>query len=175
MDTLIAWISKYSAPVVVIICISASVLYVIKLVTERTIEAEFSRLTKEIDLKLERRSQFEQHVLLERYKLISDLASRLSQIVTNLNRTRSGKEVKGLFDEKELVPLTLVYEDLSSKRFQLSEKFHSFFLTQAGNVLQLAKASTDEEFNSATREYVKGINRLNEMVNEEFRTEHVSW
>jgi len=151
------------------------VLYAIKIVTEKTIEAEFSRLTKEINLKLERRSQFEQYVLLERYKLISEFASRLNQIGTNLKRVRSGKVVKGLIDEKEIVPLTLVYEDLASKRFQLSEKFHSFFVAQAGNVMRIANAKTDEEFNEAEREYVNGISKLNDMVNNEFKTERISW
>lgn len=175
METLIEWASEYSAPVLLMLCIGAVLVFLLKLVTERTIEAEFSRLAKQIDLKLERRSEFEQYVLLERYRLVCDFASRLSRISTDINRAKSGQVVKDLFNENELVPLTAVYEDLASKSFQLSVKFHEFFIEQAGIVLSVANAQTNAEREAATAAYIKNLARLNVLVNEEFRTSGVSW
>jgi hypothetical protein len=175
METLIAWASKYSAPVLLLLCIGAALIFVLKAVTERTIEAEFARLSKELELKLERRSEFEQQVLLERYRLVSDFAARLSRITTDLNRARSRRKVKDLYDGNELLPLTAVYEDLAVKSFQLSTKFHKFFSEQANVVLRLANARTDEERREVEAEYLRNLSRLTTLVNEEFRTDRISW
>ena len=175
METLLEWADKYSAPVLLMLCVGAALVFLLKLVTERTIEAEFSRLAKQLDLKLERRSEFEQQVLLERYRLVCDFASRLSRITTDLNRVKSGQDVKDLFHANELVPLTTVYEDLASKSFQLSTPFHQFFIQHAGKILNIANAQTPAERETATTAYANNLAHLNVLVNEEFKTSGVSW
>ena len=87
---------------------------------KRDIAKELSRFEN----RLNNRSEFEQHLLLERYKLISQFASRFGRLTTDLNRRWHGKKVEGLFDGNELLPLTAIYEDLSASSFQLSEKFY---------------------------------------------------
>ena len=125
--------------------------------------------------RLERRSEFDQYLLMERYKLISEFSYRLSRITTDLNRARHGQEVEGLFKDTEIVPLTAVYEDLAARSFQLSDKFHKFFFDQAGVVLQIAQASTDKSRERMQRQYVENLQRLTKMVNAEFGTEKISW
>ena len=68
VETLIDWAAQYSAPILVLLCIAAATIFVLKMVTERTIEAKFSQMQKTIELSLERRSEFEQRVLLDRYQ-----------------------------------------------------------------------------------------------------------
>ncbi len=125
--------------------------------------------------RLERRSEFEQYLLMERYKLISEFAYRLGRITTDLNRAWHGQEVEGLYNDTELVPLTAVFEDLAARSFQLSDKFHKIFYDQAGVVLQMARASDDESRARVQRQYGENLQRLTKMVNAEFGTEKISW
>jgi hypothetical protein len=139
------------------------------------IKAEIARELAVFSNALKRRSDFEQHVLLERYKLISEFAYRLSRIMTDLNRAWSGQTVPGLFNGNEVVPLTAVYEELAVKAFQLSSKFHRFFLEQADIALRVAQATTATARLPLQEQYGKNLVLLNEMVNADFGTDEVSW
>ena len=175
MESLIEWAAQYSAPILVLLCIGAAMIYVLKLVTERTLEAKFSQMRKYIELSLERRSGFEQQVLLERYQIIGDMLARLSRITTDLNRRRMGQHVQGLIHERDVVPLTAVFEDLHAKSHQLSRAAHGLLYEQAQTVLMLANVSSDDEFNSFTAQYQQNHSRLMELINEEFGTTAIKW
>jgi hypothetical protein len=143
--------------------------------TTEEVKREIAKELAHFTQRLERRSEFEQYLLMERYKLISEFAYRLSRITTDLNRVRHGQDVEGLFKDNEVVPLTAVFEDLAIRSFQLSEKFHKFFFEQAGVVLQMAQTSTDEELARIKQKYTTNLQRLTKMVNAEFGTEKISW
>ena len=143
-------------------------------VTEE-VKAAINRSSKALELKLERRSEFEQQILFERYKLVCEFAQRLSQITTDLNRAYHGKDVEGLFDGNEVVPLTGVFEDLAAKKFQLSDQFHQFFFRQAQVVLSLVNSKTEETRKEIESNYIQNLERLTEMANSEFGTDRVSW
>jgi hypothetical protein len=114
-------------------------------------------------------------VLLDRYKLVCEFAQHLSRITTDLNRASYGIEVQGLFNGIEVVPLTTVFEDLAAKRFQLSDQFHQFFYRQAQVVLSLANAKTAEQRKEVEAEYLRNLDQLTKMANDEFGTDKVSW
>ncbi|MBM3240376.1 hypothetical protein FJZ31_29185, partial [Candidatus Poribacteria bacterium] len=97
MNTVLQWASNYSIPVLVLLSSLAALIYVLQLVTGQAVKSQFDRYLKELELRLERRLDFEQYVLLERYKLTCEFAQRLSQIMTNLNRHRHGQEVENLY------------------------------------------------------------------------------
>jgi len=175
MEKILEWASQYSLPVLVLICVGTAIIFILKMITERAIETQFNRYSKELELKLERRSEFIQQVLLDRYKLVCEFAQRLSQITTNLNRDYHGIEVQGLFNGKDVVPLTAVFEDLAAKRFQLSHQFYQFFYRQAQVVLSLANAKTLEQRKEVEAEYIRNLEQLTEMANDEFGTNKVSW
>lgn len=143
--------------------------------TTEDVKADVTKELSQFTQRMERRSEFEQHLLMERYKLISEFAYRLSRITTDLNRYWHGQQVEALFDGNEVVPLTAIYEDLAARSFHLSEKFHKFFYEQAGVVLEMAQASTSEARERGQRRYLDNLRRLSEMVNAEFGTEKVSW
>lgn len=143
--------------------------------TTEEIKGDVAKELAHFRLRLERRSEFEQYVLMERYKLISEFADRLGRIMTDLNRARHGHQVEGLFRDEEIVPLTAVYEDLAARSFQLSEKFHMFFYEQAGVVLQAARAASEEARERTQHQYVDNLRRLAEMVNAEFGVAKISW
>ena len=143
-------------------------------VTEE-VKTEINRSSKELELKLERRSDFEQQILLERYKLVCEFTQRLSRITTDLNRTIHGKNVVGLYDGNEVVPLTEVFEDLAAKKFQLSERFHQFFYNHAQVVLLVANSKSEETRRESEFKYLKNLEKLTKIANEEFGTDKVSW
>lgn len=175
METILKWSSQYSIPVLVLICVGAALVFVLKLTTEQAIENQFKQHARELELKLERRSAFEQQVLLDRYKLVSEFAQRLQRITTDLNRASHGMKVEGLYQGSELVPLTAIFEDLSTKRFQLSDQFYQLFDRQARVVLSLANAKTAEERVKVEAEWVRGLDQLMKMANDQFGTDKVSW
>ncbi len=175
MGTLLDWASQYSAPVLVLASLGAALIFVLKLVTERAVAAQFDRHAKELELKLERRSEFEEQALLDRYKLVCEFAQRLARITTDLNRVSHGQEVEDLYSGSELVPLTAVYEDLSARRFQLSEAFHQFFTRQANVVMALANAGKGGRRREVEGQYLRNLDELTRLVNEEFGTHRVSW
>ena len=111
----------------------------------------------------------------ERYKLVCEFAQRLSQITTDLNRAYHGRQIEGLFDGNEVVPLTAVFEDLAAKKFQLSEQFHRYIYRQAQVVLSLANLEDKENRRDIESKYLHNLARLTEMANAEFGTDKVSW
>jgi hypothetical protein len=175
METILKWASKYSLPVLVLICLGAGLIYLLKFTTEQVIEAEFNRRAKEIEVALERRSTFEQQVLLDRYKLVANFAERLEKVSTDVNRLSQGKKVEGLVNQGELPSLTSIYEDLTANRFVLPDRFYSFFEHQAELILKMANAKTEEERNRFALEYISNYDKLLKLANDEFGTDKLSW
>src|SRR5882762_7793199 len=112
METILQWLGRYSAPVVLLLAMAGVLVFVMKNVTEKAISSQFDRYTKQITLKLEKRSNFEEKVLLDRYEVIRQLGTRLGRVETNLRRIRRGTEVKGFMKDGDIVPLTEVFEGL---------------------------------------------------------------
>ena len=109
MEDILNWLSTYSPPIVLLIVLSASLIYIIKQVTEKAITHQFDKYKKDIELKLERQSNFEERVLIDRYNLIKEIQTRLGSVMTNLNRIKSGQEIDGFIHKGDIVPLTEVF------------------------------------------------------------------
>jgi hypothetical protein len=149
METLIAWLQSYSLPVTVLLLIGAALLFVMKLVTERAVEAQFSRLTKEVELRLEQRSRFEEKIMLDQYAAASKTFAQIQAVATSVNRYLHGQPTEGLFKGTDLVPLTEVYEAIEAQRYLLGERLCELLEQLAGCVLRLANADS-----AAAREQV---------------------
>lgn len=179
MESLIDWAAQYSAPILVLLCIAAATIFVLKIVTERTIEAKFSQMQKTIELSLERRSEFEQRVLLDRYQLIVDILARLERISTDVNRARWGQHIEGLYVELngrvDIPAITAVYQDLQSKAYLLSPTSRALLREQAATVIDIANAPSDEEYKRIAARYLQNHSRLMELINEEFGTTAIKW
>jgi hypothetical protein len=175
METIIKLVEQYSAPIVLLIAFSSAMIYVLKLVVEKTVSTHFDRYSKEIELKLNRRSEFEQKVLLDRYELVSDLANRIERVASDLNRARHGIEVQGLFEKGDLVPLSVIFEDLVSKRYLLTERFYQFFWNQSQVVLKIANAKDKSSLEELTQQYIRNREKFIRAVNKVFGIDKISW
>ena len=121
MDELLKWAGQYSAPVVILLACGAALIFAFQHVVEKAVEGEFEKRNKRIELLLQRRSNFEEKVLLDQYDAVTKLQLKLANIGADLNRLRSGIEVEGLMKGKDIVPLSEVSIDLQAKRFLLKE------------------------------------------------------
>jgi hypothetical protein len=173
MAEILTWLEKYSAPVVVLLVLAGALLYVLKLTTEKAISAEFNRYTKDLELKLERRSNFEERILLERYSLLRDIDSRFGTITTDINRLRAGQAVGGLYDENEIVPLTTVFELLNTNRYLLTDSMQKLMLKRANNVLSIANAKTDNALQQASQEMLALQNEFHAMMVDAFALDRI--
>jgi hypothetical protein len=143
MTQLLDWLTKYSPAVVVLLAFGAGLLFVIKLIIEKSIASEFDAKSKVFEALLKRRSAFEEKVLSDRFALITELSARLEHVVTNLNRLRSGQPTPdGFMKQNEIVPLTEIFEDIEIHQLVLGEEFHRLFLKQAQFTLKVANIST---------------------------------
>ena len=175
MELLIEWLGQYSAPIIVLLASGAALLFAMRTVTEKAVAAQIERYQKEITLRLERRSRFEERVLLDQYTTVGELLGRMVRVTTDLNRRAHGVDVEGLYHGNELVPLTAVYEDLSSKRYLLGERFHPLLLQLANTVLALANARDDAQSKQLQARYLAELNAIYARANEAFGLTSIKW
>jgi hypothetical protein len=117
MTQLLEWLTEYSLAVVLLIAFGAALLFVTKLIVEKSVAYEFDSKSKVFEKLLERRSAFEDKVLSDRFALVTGLSARLERVMTNLNRLRSGQHPPdGLLRHRDIVPLTEIFEDLTVHR-----------------------------------------------------------
>ena len=90
MDAILKWLSAYSLPVVILLAIGGAFLFVFQKVAEKAVAQAFDRHAKALELRLTRRSAFEEKLLTDRYAALVELNGRLDQFMTILNRIRSG-------------------------------------------------------------------------------------
>src|SRR5688572_27653505 len=104
MIQLLDWLTKYSPAVVLLLALGAGLLFIAKLVVEKSIASEFDAKSKIFETLLERRSAFEEKVLSDRFALIAGLSASLERVMTNGNRLRSGRAVSdGFMKQNEIV------------------------------------------------------------------------
>ena len=127
MDSILDWLTKYSPPIVFLIGLGAVFLFAFKNITESAISAQFDQYKKEVELRLQRRSNFEERILLDRYTILRDIQSRMQRVMTDLNRRRSGTEVEGLMRNRDIVPLTEIFELINNNRYLITDRFTKFF------------------------------------------------
>jgi hypothetical protein len=140
LSDVLTWLGTYSLPVALLIALGAMLLYFVKLAAEKAISREFDRYAKIVDLQLQRRSNFEEKILLERYTLLRELNARIDDVFTNLRRRRQGTDVEGLIRNGDIVPLTEIFELIGRNRYLLPKPFLIVLDEQAQLALQYANA-----------------------------------
>jgi hypothetical protein len=171
---LLQWLNQHSPAVVALLVLGAALLFVLKLVTERSIASGFQAQTKALELALGRRSAFEEKVLTERYALVSSFVSRLERLATQLNRVRHGQDIPEDFRRgTELVPLTEVFEDLTIHRFVLGEDFFSALQHEAEILLEIAQTSDPKGRAKTDDAWLSARARVRAVAEEQFRISEI--
>jgi hypothetical protein len=176
MTQLLDWLTKYSPAVVLLIAFGAAMLFVTKLIVEKSVAYEFDTKSKVFEKLLERRSAFEDKVLSDRFALITGLSARLERVMTNLNRVRSGQQAPdGFMRENEIIPLTEIFEDLEIHRLVLGDDFYRIFSTQALLALKAANLSSSEDWRDSGQEWARGREELRGAAEAAFGISKIRW
>lgn len=176
MNDLLAWLATYSPPVVALIAVGAVGAFLVKLIVEKAIARTFDEKTKRFETLFQRRSAFEEMILIERFELMSSLDARLQRIMTNLNRARSGHPVPdGFLTDGELVPLTEVFEDIEIGRLKLGEDLRNRMESLAQAALTASNAADENEWKHAAEEWIQLRKELREQVEADFGLTSIKW
>lgn len=175
MDKILSLLTDYSPAIVTLLACSSALVYVLKNVTEKAISTEFDRYKKEIELKLERRSKFEEKILLDRYTSVVDLQTRIGRVMTDLNRHRHGTEVENLIKDNDIVPLTAVFELLAANRYLITERFHKILLDESQIIISLANEKDADRMATHYSQYLGLQQEFHKAMNDVFGIDKITW
>ena len=178
MTSILEWFEEYSFGIVLLLVLASALIYVIRIVVEKAVNARFDKYSTELALSLGRRSNFEERVLVDRYSAFTDLTTRLETIATEINRLRHGGTAEqGFLVGNEIVPLTRVYEDLESKRLLLGERLYGEVREAARITLHLANFQhlSPDELVAWEASFIEQRTKLREAADNEFRLSSIKW
>ncbi|SFU16569.1 hypothetical protein [Sedimentitalea nanhaiensis] len=174
MTDILELFQSYSPALIFAAALIAAAVFVLKKTTEKAINLEFDRHAKALTLGLERRSRFEEMVLIERYETLNDLLSRLDRIASDVRRYRHGTDVEGLMRGTEIVPLTEVFERLSTRRHVLTERFYPKLDALGGLLIQYLNARDTIEAQRVQGEYKRLLNTILDEMSAVFGLNRIS-
>ncbi len=176
MTQLLDWLTQYSPTVVLLIAFGAALLFVTRLIVEKSVASVFDTKAMQFETLFRRRSEFEEKVLSDRFALITGLSSRMERVMTNLNRMRSGQPApNGFMRQGEIVPLTEIFEDVTIHRLVLGEDFYQLLSKQAEAILRTAQISTTQEWGQRTKEWDRLREELRLAAEAAFGISEIRW
>jgi len=175
VDNILDLLTKYSPTAVLLLLLGGGFIFITKQVTENAISAQFEQYQKEIDLRLQRRSNFEERVLLDRYALVRDIHTRIGKTMTNLNRVKSGATVPGLVQNGDIVPLTESFELIEQNRYLITERFRQILSNQGQVAIKYANTKDAEATEKLLSDYVKLEQDFDQAMNEVFGLDKITW
>lgn len=134
-----------------------------------------NQATEQIKTAIARRSDFEKQVLLDQYKLVVDLETKIMTVATNLNRERSGTHVPDFIKDGDIVPLTQVFEQLAICRWLLRDRFHELLERQSQLLLKIANERDEDSLKRLVVEFAKSATSFSEAMEEVFKIGTITW
>jgi hypothetical protein len=176
VDDILGWLTKYSPPVVLLLAVGGIFIFVSKQMIENTISAQFQEYKKEVELRLQRRSNFEERVLLDRYALLRDIHDKIGRVMTDLNRVRSGTTVEGLIRNGDIVPLTEVFMLIDHNRFLITERLREILRSQAQLAIKYANTKDHPKATAKLQsDYMELDRTFDQAMNEVFGLDRITW
>lgn len=175
MEEILKWLSTYSLPIVFLILMGAVFIYLVKMVTEKAISNEFDRHKKVIELELERRSSFEEKILLDRYSIICELQTKIGNVMTNIKRIKHGVKIEGFIVNNDIVPLTAVFELLAANKYLITKKFHDIFWQQSQTAMGFANEKDELNLKQLEAKYLELLEKFYKEMNDMFDLEKIKW
>lgn len=175
MNQIVEWLAKYSPAVALLLACGAAMLFVVKIIVEKSIASQFDAKSKLFEALLKRRSAFEEKVLSDRFALITGLCARLERVMTNINRLQSGHPTPdGFMKHNEIVPLTEIFEDINIHRLVLGEEFYELVLEQAKLTLDAANAPSLDQW-GRHKDWAGVQDRIRSATEAAFGIEKIRW
>jgi len=175
VDSILTWLTKYSPPVVLLIALGGTFIFIAKQIMENTISAQFQQYKKELELRLQRRSNFEERVLIDRYTMVRDIHHKIGRVMTDLNRRRSGTSIEGLIRNGDIVPLTEVFEMISLNSSLITARFTEVLSSQAQLAIKYANTNDPKGVSKLASDYTELDRAFNQAMNDNFGLDRINW
>lgn len=175
MELILEWAKTYSTPVVVLLGFGAALVFVLRMIVEKAVEAQFDARNKRLELLLQRRSAFEEKILLDQYATVVDLQLRIKKIETDINRLRHGISVEGLMKGGDIIPLSEVYAELQAKRFMLKEQLYDLLVSEVTALISFANARDPAETSKCEQKILSLNTSLQDAMNAVFGIDRITW
>lgn len=139
MDLLVKYLTRYSPPVIIaLVCLFIGG-YFVKYGIERTLEAEFQKRDRQLELAMKRQSNFQEKVMWEKYLVLTSQNREMHELRAEINGSYITNSDSKTFKNGPDVPrLTAVYEQLNINRFLIGEEMYQLMRKQARILLQFA-------------------------------------
>ena len=139
MDLLVKYLTRYSPPVIIaLVCLFIGG-YFVKYGIERTLEAEFQKRDRQLELAMKRQSNFQEKVMWEKYLVLTSQNREMHELRAEINGSFITKSDSKSFKNGQDVPrLTAVYEQLNINRFLIGEEMYQLMRKQARILLQFS-------------------------------------
>jgi len=139
MDLLVKYLTRYSPPVIIaLVCLFIGG-YFVKYGIERTLEAEFQKRDRQLELAMKRQSNFQEKVMWEKYVVLTSQNKEMHELRAEINGAFITKSDSKSFKNGQDVPrLTAVYEQLNINRFLIGEEMYQLMRKQARILLQFS-------------------------------------
>ena len=175
MQIILEWAKSYSAPAAILLVCGAALIYILQRIVEKTIEAQFDVRSKRLELLLQRRSNFEEKILLDQYAAVSDLQLRIKKIEADINRQRHGVTVEGLMKGNDIVPLSEVFVELEAKSFMLKEHLCDLLKGEVRALISFANAKHPTEVKSCEQQILNLNTELRAEMDAVFGIDQITW
>ncbi len=163
MNQLLQWAKQYSAPTLVILALGAAFVFILQNVAERAISSEFDRRLEEMTLLIERRSRFEEKVLLDKYVKVTELQSKIE------------RETMTLGQKPPEEPLDEIMKDAVAYRYLIGDKFFNLFKEEKKLLLKTAYEHDKARQNELYNKYQSFRQLFRQLLNEHFGIDRITW
>lgn len=170
MDVLVNYLTRYSPPVVAtLVCLFIGG-YFVKYGIEKTLEAEFQKRDRQLELAMKRQSNFQEKILWEKYIVLTSQNEELHKLRAEINKVIITKPEKILFKEGVDIPrLTAVYEQLNINRFLIGEEIYRLMRKQGRLLMAFSKLNIKDNNDKKSIEAYKKFQVKFKEVDEQYR------
>lgn len=145
MDVLVKYIARYSPPVVVTIVILFIGGYFVKYGIEKTLEVEFQKRDRQLELAMKRQSNFQEKVMWEKYLVLTSQFEVMHQLRAEINGFLIRNDVEPTFMKNgDMYRLTEVYEQLNINRFLIGEDMYKLMRQHGHLLIKLSQLKQEE-------------------------------
>jgi hypothetical protein len=143
----------------VILALGAAFVFILQNVTEQAISSEFDRRLEEMTLLIERRSRFEEKVLLDKYVKVTELQSKIERV------TMGGPTE----------PLNEVMRDAVAYRYLIGDKFFKLFVDEKNLLFEIADEKDSARREELGNKYQNFRQSFSQLLNEHFGIDRITW
>lgn len=141
---------------------------------QEQLKFELQNQAKQLELTLNQQLKFDEKILLDRYELIRKISSSMETVATNLNRIKSKTAVPNFIINNDIVSLRLIFEEISTYKWLLTDKFYEYFDNKGHLLIEMANESKPDRLKHLKKQYLERRNDFKTLMNEYFKIDRIT-